>query len=122
MKVRNILKVGSVVFGVSSILLVLAPRTFLTLLGLETNNGIDWSMRMIGITVFALAGNMWFNSKQSESANLKGVGIVMSVSAMALAVVTLMIPTELTWFSYIYATTGALFSIAYLLALVRGPR
>ena len=76
-------------------------------------------MRMIGITVFALAGNMWFNSKQSESANLKGVGIVMSVSAMALAVVTLMIPTELTWFSYLYAAIGAGFSVAYMITLLR---
>ena len=116
--VRNILKAGGGVFGLSALLLLFLPATFLELLGLDTTTGLQWSMRMIGITVFALAGNMWQNAKQENLENLKRVGLVMSMAAMGLAILTLLIPTPLTWFAYLYATIGAAFSLAYLFALL----
>ena len=75
-------------------------------------------MRMIGITLIALAGNMWNNSKQSDNAKVAGVAKIMCVSAAALGALTLMIPAELTWFSYVYAAVGFGFSINYLIAFV----
>ena len=35
------------------------PPLFIDLLGLESSDALDWSVRMIGVTVFALGGNQW---------------------------------------------------------------
>jgi hypothetical protein len=76
-------------------------------------------MRMIGITLIALAGNMWNNSKQSDNAEVASVAKIMCVSAAALGVLTLMIPAELTWFSYVYAAVGFGFAGSYLVGLLK---
>ena len=119
MKVTQILRAGASVFGASALLLIFLPGTFLELLGLESSEPLCWSMRMIGITVLALAGNMWQNSRQESQTNLRRVAQVMSACAMGLAILTLMAPTKLTWFCYLYALIGAGFSLAYLTALIR---
>ena len=63
--IRTTLKAGSMVFGASALFLLVAPTLFLDLLGLDSNVPMVWSMRMIAITLVALAGNMWNNSKNS---------------------------------------------------------
>jgi hypothetical protein len=75
-------------------------------------------MRMIGITLVALAGNMWMNSLQAEPQNLQKTAVVMSVGAMSLGLITLMIPVDLNWFSISYALIGFGFGAAYLVALL----
>jgi Ca2+/H+ antiporter len=100
---RIILKCGSIVFG-------------------ETRDDLTWSMRMIGITVFALAGNMWNNAAQSSDARVGNVAKVMCISATALGALTLMIPAELTWFTYLYAAVGFGFGVAYVVGMMRGSR
>jgi hypothetical protein len=116
---RTILKAGSSVFGLSAIFLIIFPRTFLNLLQLETSDGMVWSMRMIGITLIALAGNMWNNSQQRNDQRVASVAKIMCVSAAGLGVLTLMIPSPLAWFTYLYAAIGFGFSLAYLIALLR---
>lgn len=76
-------------------------------------------MRMITITLFALAGNTWNNSQQADNSKVANVTKVMSLSATALGVLTLMAPAELTWFSYLYATIGFSFAISYLVGLLK---
>lgn len=118
-RVRNILKTGSTVFAVSAILLIASPNMFLDLLGLTASSEpLIWSMRMIGITLVALAGNMWMNSLQPEPQNLQKTAVVMSVGAMSLGLITLMIPVDLNWFSISYALIGFGFGAAYLVALL----
>jgi hypothetical protein len=116
---RTILKAGSSVFGLSAIFLIIFPRTFLDLLQLETSDGMVWSMRMIGITLVALTGNMWNNSQQRNDQRVASVAKIMCVSAAGLGVLTLMIPAPLAWFTYLYAAIGFGFSLAYLIALLR---
>ena len=116
---RTILKAGSSVFGLSAIFLIIFPRTFLDLLQLETSDGMVWSMRMIGITLIALAGNMWNNSQQRNDQRVASVAKIMCVSAAGLGVLTLLIPAPLAWFTYLYAAIGFGFSLAYLIALLR---
>jgi hypothetical protein len=71
--IRKTLQTGSIVFGGSGLFLLILPALFLDLLALETNDQLVWSMRMIGITVFALAGNILgygkvgFNSHDSDN-------------------------------------------------------
>ncbi len=118
--VKNTLKGGAVVFGASAIFLLAAPEVFLDLLGFESNSELIWSMRMIAITLIALAGNMWQNSKLNNNASgIKFVGRVMFVSALALGILTIFIPAELTPFSIFYAAIGLAFALLYLINLIR---
>jgi hypothetical protein len=116
---RNTLKAGSIVFGFSALFLLVLPALFLDLLGLEDSEPLIWSMRMIAITLFALAGNMWNNSKQTDNSKVANVAKVMCLSATALGLLTLMIPAELTWFSYLYAVIGFSFALSYLVGLLK---
>jgi hypothetical protein len=116
---RNVLKAGSMVFGASALFLLVLPDLFLDLLGLSQSDEMAWAMRMIGITLLALAGNMWNNAGQSSDVRVGNVAKVMCVSATALGVLTLLIPGEITWFSYLYAAVGFGFALAYLVNLVR---
>jgi hypothetical protein len=76
-------------------------------------------MRMIAITLVALAGNMWNNAMNSSEHGVGNVAKVMCVSATGLGVLTLMIPGEITWFSYIYAAIGFSFGLSYLINILR---
>ena len=117
--IRKTLKAGSLVFGASALFLLVLPNLFLDLLGFDSNDGLVWSMRMIGITLIALAGNMWNNSKNSTDSGVGNVAKVMCVSATGLGVLTLMIPGEITWFSYLYAAVGFGFGLSYLINILR---
>ncbi len=44
----------------------------------------------------------------------------MCLCATALGVLTLMIPAELTWFSYVYAGIGFGFALTYLVGIGKG--
>jgi hypothetical protein len=118
--VKNTLKGGAIIFGASAIFLLALPEIFLELLGLENSPELIWSMRMIGVTLVALAGNMWQNSKLNNSAaGVKFIGRVMFISALALGVLTIFIPADLTPFSIIYAAIGLSFALLYLINLIR---
>ena len=116
---RTTLKAGSVVFGASALFLLILPKSFLDLLGLEGGDVLVWSMRMIAITLVALAGNMWNNAQNSSDHGVGMVAKVMCVSATGLGVLTLMIPGEITWFSYLYAAVGFGFGLTYLINILR---
>ena len=117
--VRKTLKAGSIVFGSSALILIALPSIFIDLLTLDATNQMQWSMRMIGVTVFALAGNMWLNSEQISVTRLMQVAQVMFISAAGLGILTLLIPVELTWFTYFYAAIGFGFAISYFMNLIR---
>lgn len=119
---RKTLMVGACVFGVSAIFLIALPGIFLDLLGMQSGAQLQWSMRMIGITVFALAGNMWNNSKQEDTVRVIYVARIMCVSAALLGLLTLLIPVEMTWFGYLYAAIGFGFSLSYFINLTRTSR
>jgi hypothetical protein len=118
-RLRTILKLGSTVFGLSAIFLLIAPKAFLELLNLETTDSLEWSMRMIAITLFALTGNMLSVSRFGSETSVVFSARVMVVSAAALGALTLLIPAEFGWFTIAYAAIGFLFSLAYLSAFLR---
>ena len=118
--IRKTLKLGAVVFGLSALLLLVAPSFFLDLLQLDAASpALIWSMRMIGITLVALAGNMWLNSESSSEKRLIAVATVMAIAATGLGVLTILIPTQLSWFTYLYAAVGFLFGLNYLVCIIR---
>jgi len=118
-RLRTILKLGSTVFGLSAVFLLIAPKTFLELLNLETTDSLQWSMRMIAITLIALTGNMLSVSRFGSETSVVFSARVMVISAAGLGALTLLIPAEFGWFTIVYAAIGFLFSLAYLSALLR---
>jgi hypothetical protein len=118
-RLRTILKFGSTVFGLSAMFLLVAPATFLELLNLDTSESLQWSMRMIAITLIALTGNLLSVSRFGSETSVVFSARIMVVSAAALGALTLLIPAEFTWFTIAYAAVGFLFSVAYLSALLR---
>ena len=118
---RLVLKLGSAVFGLSALALVITPKFFNELLGLASTPGLEWSMRMTGITLVALAGNMYSHSTKGSDSSVRLAGLVMMVSALALGVLTLLIPATNTWFSIAYALVGFSFSAAYAWAALAKP-
>ena len=112
-----VLKTGATVFGLSAIALIAFPGLFLDLLGFPASADLDWSMRMIGITVAALAGNMWNVATTAPTDVVRRSARVMQASAFALGVITLLTPNQVTWFVALYAAIGFGFSLAYTVAL-----
>jgi hypothetical protein len=116
---RSVLRTGAAVFGASALFLFALPVLFLELLALPTGDDQVWSMRMIAITLVALTGNMLVVSLY---ANIKGVRLasrVMQFAAFGLGALTLAVPAELNWFTYLYAAVGFSFSAAYTVLLFR---
>jgi hypothetical protein len=116
-RIRLVLRAGSIVFGFSALLLIVAPAFFNQLLGLVTSAELEWAMRMIGITLVALAGNMYSVSTRGSDASVLFSGRVMLISAFGLGVLTLLLPVALTWFAIAYAIVGFGFSAAYAVVL-----
>jgi len=117
---RIVLLTGSTVFGLSALLLIISPSLFNELLGISSTPELDWAMRMIGLTLVALAGNLMSVSLRGKDAAVIFSARVMAVSAAGLGVLTLLIPIEtLTWFDYAYAAVGFGFSVAYIVGLIR---
>lgn len=117
-RTRLLLQTGSIVFGLSALLLLFAPAFFNQLLGLQTSAQLEWAMRMIGITLVALAGNMFSVAKLGSDKSVEFSGWVMLFSAFSLGVLTLLIPGPLTLFAIGYAIVGFSFSLAYLWAKI----
>lgn len=120
---RRVLFTGATVFGFSALLLLVAPSLFNELLGISSTPELDWAMRMIGLTLIALAGNMMSVSLRGKDSTVRFSAQVMAVSAFGLGVLTLLIPVEtLTWFDYAYAAVGFGFSLAYLVGLYKASK
>lgn len=121
--IRATLRTGAVVFGLSALLLLVLPGLFLDLLLLDGDSAaLQWSMRMIGLTLVALAGNMWIVSRSLNDAAVTAAGIVMAVVATGLGVLTLAIPAEVGWFTILYAAVGFTFGLNYVACLIRQGR
>ena len=117
--IRRVLAAGSVVFGLSAIALIAVPALFSDLLWLPNNPELDWAMRMMGIILVALSGNMYSVSKHGTDKAVLFSGRLMLFSAAGLGVITLTIPTNGSWFAQAYALVGFGFSAAYAWALAR---
>ncbi len=118
-RLRIILKAGSVVFGLSAIVLLVLPGFFNKLLGFASTDELEWAMRMIAITLVALAGNMFSVSTRGSDQSVNFSGRVMMISAFGLGLLTLLIPVELNWFTIGYSLIGFGFSAAYAISILK---
>lgn len=116
---RLVLRAGAGVFGLSAILLIALPRFFTDLLGMMGSNDLDWSMRMIGLTLVALTGNMLVVSLHGSDKGVLFSARVMQIAAFCLGAITLLIPSGWNWFVILYALVGFGFSLAYSIVLLQ---
>jgi hypothetical protein len=77
---------------------------------------------MIGITLVALAGNMFGVSTRGDERAVLFSARVMQFSAGGLGVLTLLIPATINWFVTLYALVGFGFSACYTIFLLKIKR
>lgn len=121
-KLRTVLLLGGITFGLSALALLFAPELFGQLLALPTSNELSWSLRMIAVTLVALTGNMLVTSRVGTDQAVLWAARVMLVSAFTLGVLTLLIPATFTWFTILYALVGFGFSFGYAVFLIQISR
>lgn len=116
--IRGILGAGSIVFLVSSALLIVLPTYFGELLGLTTSETSDWALRMMGATLLALSGQMWL-VRSAPDITVRRSAAVMIVAGGAMTLFTVIIPADWTIARFAYLGVGLGFLTAYLVALIR---
>jgi hypothetical protein len=116
--IRGILGVGSVVFLVSSVALIILPTYFGDLLGLITSETSDWALRMMGAALLALSGQMWL-VRSAPEITIRRSAAVMIVAGGAMTVFTVIMPADWTIARFAYLGIGLGFLTAYLVALIR---
>jgi len=118
-RLRGVLRLGALVFAISSLVLFIAPRVFTDLLGIPGSLNLDWAMQLSGVTILTLGALMFVIAQAGSTNGLLWAARVMMVGAFGLGVMTLLIPTGVTWFVILYALIGFGFSSAYLVFLAR---
>jgi hypothetical protein len=118
-RLRGVLRLGALVFAISSLVLFIAPRVFTDLLGMPGSSNLDWSMQLSGVTILTLGALMFVIAQAGSTNGVLWASRVMMVGAFGLGVMTLLIPTGVTWFVILYALIGFGFSSAYLVFLAR---
>ena len=83
-RIRTVLRAGAITFGLSAVLLTIAPAFFNSILSLSSDFSLEWAMRMIGLTLVALAGNMFSVAFRGTDASDWFSGWVMCLSAFSL--------------------------------------
>ena len=116
--IRGILGAGSLVFLISSVVLIILPTYFGDLLGLTTSETSDWALRMMGATLLALSGQMWL-VRSSPEITIRRSAAVMIVAGGAMTLFTVLMPAGWTIARFAYLGIGLGFLTAYLVALIR---
>jgi len=119
--IRIVLALGSAVFFVSALFLLLAPGMFATALGLPDSDAVDWSMRMIGACLLGLSGQMWM-VRRAGDASVRAAAGVMIVAGGTMTILTLVIPADWTPVRWAYLAFGGIFVIVYVVLLLAGGR
>lgn len=118
-RLKGVLRLGALVFGVSAAVLIAVPGIFVDLLGSEASSSISWSLQLSGVTVLTLAGLMFVVAGSGTNKTVLWASRVMLVGAFSLGVVTLFIPTGVNLFVIFYALIGFAFAAAYGVFLTR---
>jgi hypothetical protein len=116
---RLVLKFGGAVFGLSALALLAVPRMFTDLLGLIGTEDLDWAMRMIGMTLVALCGQMFSVSMFGNERGVLVSASVMQVAAFGLGIIALLIPVNPNLFVLGYAGLSFGFSFVYTYLIIQ---
>lgn len=119
--IRGLLALGSLVFALSALALLILPSTFATLLGLTPTSELDWALRMMGAVLVALAGQMWL-VRHTPDPSTRGAAAVMVLGGGLMTVMTIWLPGEWNSLRWAYLGFGLGFCLLYLTLLLIGLR
>jgi peptidoglycan/LPS O-acetylase OafA/YrhL len=119
--IRAVLALGSLMFVVSGLLLIIAPALMAEWLGLSTIVDTTWTLQMLGAALLGLSGQMWLVRRAPDHPVL-GAAVVMIISGGLMTVLTITLPGEWTPVRWAYLGIGAAFCLAYVLMLVVSRR
>ena len=119
--IRGLLALGSLVFALSALALLILPSTFATLLGLTPTSELDWALRMMGAVLVALAGQMWL-VRHTPDPSTRGAAAVMVLGGGLMTVMTIWLPGEWSSLRWAYLGFGLGFCLLYLTLLLIGLR
>lgn len=119
--IRGLLALGSLVFALSAVALLILPSTFATLLGLTPTSELDWALRMMGAVLVALAGQMWL-VRHTPDPSTRGAAAVMVIGGGLMTVMTVWLPGEWGSLRWAYLGFGLGFCLLYLTLLLIGLR
>lgn len=119
--IRGLLALGSLVFALSAVALLILPSTFATLLGLTPTSELDWALRMMGAVLVALAGQMWL-VRHTPDPSTRGAAAVMVIGGGLMTAMTVWLPGEWSSLRWAYLGFGLGFCLLYLTLLLIGLR
>jgi hypothetical protein len=119
--IRGLLALGSLVFALSAVALLILPSAFATLLGLTPTSELDWALRMMGAVLVALAGQMWL-VRHTPDPSTRGAAAVMVIGGALMTIMTVWLPGEWSTLRWAYLGFGLGFCLLYLILLLVGLR
>ena len=119
--IRGLLALGSLVFALSAVALLVMPSAFATLLGLTPASDLDWALRMMGAVLVALAGQMWL-VRHTPDPSTRGAAAVMVLGGGLMTIMTVWLPGEWSTLRWAYLGFGLGFCLLYLILLLIGLR
>lgn len=118
MFLRRVLGAGSIVFLISSVLLIALPTFLGELLGLTTSDTSDWALRMMGAALLGLSGQMWL-VRSAPEISVRRAAVVMIVAGGAMTLLTVFMPADWTVVRFAYLAVGVGFVGAYISLLLK---
>jgi hypothetical protein len=109
--------IGSIVFAVSALALLIDPEAFVSFIGLTSNESVIWSFRLTGVILVALATHMATTSRNAADPAFRRAAVVMVLASIGLAVLTYLAPGTATTGRWIFVGLGAGFAGLYLITL-----
>ena len=109
--------IGSLVFEISAVALLVDPSSFLTYIGVPSNEPVIWSFRLMGVILIALAIHMATTSRNAADPAFRRAAVAMILVSVGLGVLTYLAPGTATMGRWIFVGLGSGFAFLYLITL-----
>jgi hypothetical protein len=109
--------IGSIVFAISAGVLLVNPSSFVSYLGLISNESLVWSFRLTGLVLVALSMHMGTTSRHAADPAFRRAAVVMILVSIGLAVLTYLAPGTATTGRWLFVGIGAGFAALYAITL-----
>ena len=109
--------IGSIEFAVSAAALLADPSSFVTYIGVPSNESVVWSFRLTGVLLVALAIHMATTSRNAGDPAFRRAAVVMILVSVGLAALTYLAPGTATTGRWVFVGIGSGFAALYLITL-----
>ena len=104
-------------FAVSAAALLADPSSFVTYIGVPSNESVVWSFRLTGVLLVALAIHMATTSRNAGDPAFRRAAVVMILVSVGLAALTYLAPGTATTGRWVFVGIGSGFAALYLITL-----